>query len=113
MEFVEIVLVHAGERSVLSLLERLHCGRASRRWREAVLDSLPTLRALDFRGCETRITEPGVLAVLAECWPSTWPEGEGEGEPSSRRTEGATTTSKRCNACCYCSERSQGGGGGE
>ena len=69
MEFVEIVLVHAGERSVLSLLERLHCGRASRRWREAVLDSLPTLRALDFRGCETRITEPGVLAVLAEWWP--------------------------------------------
>ena len=73
MEFVEIVLVHAGERSVLSLLELLHCGRASRRWREAVLGSLPTLRALDFRGCETRITEPGVLAVLAECLPSTFP----------------------------------------
>ena len=65
MEFVEIVLVHAGERSVLSLLERLHCGRASRRWREAVLDSLPMLRALDFHGYVARVTGPDVLAALA------------------------------------------------
>ena len=65
MECVEIVLAHAGQRSVLSLREVLRCGRVSRRWREAVLATLPTLRAVDFRGCETRITGPDVLAVLA------------------------------------------------
>ena len=53
MECVEIVLAHAGQRSVLSLREVLRCGRVSRRWREAVLAALPTLRALDFRGRET------------------------------------------------------------
>jgi len=66
MEFVvDIVLAHAGERSVLSLCALLRCGRVSRRWQEAVLKSLPTLPALDFRGYEARITGPDVLAVLA------------------------------------------------
>ena len=35
MERVEIVLAHAGQRSVLSLREVLRCGRVSRRWWEA------------------------------------------------------------------------------
>ena len=35
MKCVEIVLAHAGQRSVLSLREVLRCGRVSRRWREA------------------------------------------------------------------------------
>ena len=61
----EIVLVNAGQCGVLSLRALLRCGRVSRRWREAVLAALPTLRAVDFRGCETRITGPDVLAVLA------------------------------------------------
>ena len=61
----EIVLVNAGQCGVLSLRAMLRCGRVSRRWREAVLAALPTLRAVDFRGCETRITGPDVLAVLA------------------------------------------------
>ena len=66
MEFVvDIVLPRAGERSMLSLRELLRCGRVSRRWWEAVLAALPTLRAVDFRGCEARITGPDVLAVLA------------------------------------------------
>ena len=61
----EIVLVNAGQCGVLSLRALLRCGRVSRRWWEAVLAALPTLRAVDFRGCETRITGPDVLAVLA------------------------------------------------
>ena len=60
-----IVLGNAGQRRVLSLRALLRCGRVSRLWREAVLDALPTLRAVDFCGCETRITGPDVLAVLA------------------------------------------------
>ena len=42
----------------------LRCGPVSRHWRVAVLAALPTLRAVDFRGCETRVTGPDVLAVL-------------------------------------------------
>ena len=51
-----VVLANAGQRRVLSLRSLLRCGRVSRRWWEAVLAALPTLRAVDFRGCETRIT---------------------------------------------------------
>ena len=61
---VEILLAHAGPRRVLSLLRLLLCAGVSRRWREAVRCTLPTLRAVHFRGCETRITGPDVLAVL-------------------------------------------------
>ena len=61
----EIVLANAGEHSVLSPAALLRCGRVSRRWWEAVLAALPTLRAVDFRGCETRITGPDVLAVTS------------------------------------------------
>ena len=59
------MLANAGQGRVLSLRALLRCGRVSRRWWEAVLAALPTLRAVDFRGCETRITGPDVLAVLA------------------------------------------------
>ena len=62
---VEILLAHAGPRRVLSLLRLLLCAGVSRRWREAVRCTLPTLRTLDFGGCEARITGPDVLAVLA------------------------------------------------
>jgi len=55
---VEILLANAGQGRVLSLRALLRCGRVSRRWWEAVLAALPTLRAVDFRGCETRITGP-------------------------------------------------------
>ena len=61
---VEILLAHAVPRRVLSLLRLLLCAGVSRRWREAVRCTLPTLRAVHFRGCETRITGPDVLAVL-------------------------------------------------
>ena len=61
---VEILLAHAGPRRVLSLLRLLLCAGVSRSWREAVLAALPTLRTLDFGGCEARITGPDVLAVL-------------------------------------------------
>ena len=49
----------------MSLLRLLLCAGVSRRWREAVRCTLPTLRTLDFGGCEARITGPDVLAVLA------------------------------------------------
>ena len=62
---VEVLLAHAGPRRVLSLLRLLLCAGVSRRWREAVRCTLPTLRTLDFGGCEARITGPDVLAVLA------------------------------------------------
>ena len=53
---VEIVLVRAGDRSVLSLCELLRCGAVHRRWREALDRALARLRALDFCGHETRIS---------------------------------------------------------
>ena len=71
----EIVLANAGQRRVLSLRALLRCGRVSRRWWEAVLAALPTLRAVDFRGCETRITGPDVLAVLARVAGANLPAG--------------------------------------
>ena len=62
---VEILLAQiVRQRTLLSLRALLRCGRVSRRWREAVLAALPTLRTLDFGGCEARITGPDVLAVL-------------------------------------------------
>ena len=63
--WVEALIAYSGQHRVLSLRALLRCGRVSRRWWEAVLAALPTLRAVDFRGCETRITGPDVLAVLA------------------------------------------------
>ena len=58
-----IVLGNAGQCGKLSLCALLRCGRVSRRWWEAVLAALPTLRALDFRGCE-------ILACVAATCPS-------------------------------------------
>ena len=63
--WVEALLEHAAQQALLPLSALLRCGGASRRWREAVRCALPTLRALDFRGCEARVTGPDVLAVLA------------------------------------------------
>ena len=63
-EWVEALLAHAGELGLLTLRALLRCGRVSRRWREAVRCALPTLRALDFRGSEARVTGPDVLAVM-------------------------------------------------
>jgi hypothetical protein len=62
---VEALLAYAGEHGQLPLHAMLRCGRVSRRGREAVLAALPTLRAVDFRGYERRVTGPDVLAVLA------------------------------------------------
>jgi hypothetical protein len=61
----DIVLSNAGQCGVLPPPALLRCGPVSRHWRVAVLAALPTLRAVDFRGCEARITGPDVLAVLA------------------------------------------------
>ena len=63
--WVEALLEHAAQQALLPLPALLRCGGASRRWREAVRCALPTLRALDFRGCEARVTGPDVLAALA------------------------------------------------
>jgi len=64
-DWVEALLAHAGEHGLLPLHALLRCGRVSRRWWEAVRCALPTLRALDFRGCEAQVTGPDVLGVLA------------------------------------------------
>jgi len=63
-DWVEALLAHAGQLGLLPLCALLRCSRVSRRWREAVRCALPTLRALDFRGSEARLTGPDVLAVL-------------------------------------------------
>ena len=63
--WAEVFLAHACAHGQLRLPALLRCGRVRRCWREAVLASLPTLRALDFRGFAARVSGPDVLAALA------------------------------------------------
>ena len=62
--WVEALLAYSGQHRVLNLSVLQRCSRVSQRWRQAVLAALPTLRVLEFRGCEECVTGPDVLTVL-------------------------------------------------
>jgi ankyrin repeat protein len=63
--WLEPFLAHACQHALLRLPLLYRCSGANWRWREAVRYALPTLRTLDFRGHEARVTGPHVLEVLA------------------------------------------------